>query len=241
MVKDTLTLALNGDVSLQDFSGAIQEFLNLVTGLDDEVAKDIPIEWLVTDLEAGSALATIRGIVEDSSDMEAVERVVNAYLDVGESIMQARPLNYSKPVQSAARKLVSIINGKVKSVRFETAERDVEIFASPVKWKKMCPVVLPEGSLGAVRGRVQSMTNRGQLRFTLYDLIDDRAISCYLSSGSENTMRESWGKLALVEGFIRRDPETGRATTVRGVKDIRVIQEGKLGDYRQAIGAARDF
>jgi len=241
MAKDTLTLALNGDVSLGDFSKAVQGFFNLVNGLRSDIAKDASIEWFIEDLEAGSAIATVKGIGQDESDVRAIEQVVDAYLDVGQAIQKERPLNYSRPVQAAAKELSSIINGRVKSVRFETIETDVEIFASPAVLEKIHIVKLPERSFGAVRGRVQSMTNRGQLRFTLYDLIDDGAISCYLSSGSEDIMREAWGKMAMVEGFVRRDPESGHATTVRGVKEIRIIQEGKPGDYREAIAAAPGF
>jgi hypothetical protein len=85
------------------------------------------------------------------------------------------------------------------------------------------------------------MTSRGRLRFTLYDLIDDRAISCYLAPGSEDIMREAWGKLVTAEGLVRRDPDTGRATSVRQVKAIQIIPEGKPGDYREAVGAALGF
>ena len=241
MAKDTLTLALNGDVSLEDFSKAIQQFFNLVSSLHDDVAKGSSIEWFIENLEAGSAIATVKGIGEEESDAQAIEQVVDAYLDVGQAIQKESPLNYSKPVQKAAKKLASIINGRVKSVRFETNEADVEIFASPTVLEHIPIARLPEGSLGAVRGRIQSMSNRGQLRFTLYDMIDDRAISCYLLPGSEAIMREAWGKVAMVEGYVRRDPESGYATTVRRVKDIKIIHEGKLGDYRQAIGAAPGF
>ena len=242
MVKDTLTLALNGDISLQDFSEAIRDFYEIVNGLKNDVAKEASIEWLITDLEAGSAIATIRGIAHEESHMESIEKVINAYLDLGESIQKERPVNYSQPVKSAAKRLFSLINGRIKSVRFETEDKDVEIFAAPSKITIGMPLItLSEGNFGSVRGRIQSMTNRGQLRFTLYDLIDDRAISCYLAPGSEDIMRESWGKLAMVEGLIRRDPETGRATTVRGVKDIRLIPEYKEGEWREAIGVALNF
>ena len=241
MAKDTLTLALNGDVSLGDFSNAIQQFFNLVKGLHDDIAKESSIEWFIEGLEAGSAIATIKGIGEEESDIKAIEQVVDAYVDIGQNIQKESPLNYSRPVQKAARKLTSVINGRIKSVRFETTETDVEIFASPTVLEYIPIAKLPKGSFGAVRGRIQSMSNRGQLRFTLYEMIDDRAISCYLSPGSEDIMREAWGKVAMVEGFVRRDPESGCATTVRGVKAIKIIQEGKLGDYRQAIGAAPGF
>ena len=59
MPKDTITLALNGDISLGDFSKAVQGFLNLVTGLRSDIAKDASIEWFIEDLEAGSAIATV--------------------------------------------------------------------------------------------------------------------------------------------------------------------------------------
>jgi hypothetical protein len=240
MTRDTLTLALNGDISLADFSKAIQQFFNLLCALHDDVAKESSIEWLVENLEAGSAIATIRGIGQEESDEQAIEHVIEAYLDVGYSIQRETTPNYSKPVQTAAKKLTSLINGRIKSVRFETPERDVEIFSSP-QMESIPIAKWPDGSLGAVRGRVQSMSNRGQLRFTLYDLVDDRAISCYLLPGSETIMRQAWGKVAMVEGYVRRDPVSGYPTTVRGVKEIRIVHEGRPGDYRQAIGAAPGF
>ena len=241
MAKDTITLALNGDISLGDFSKAIQQFFHLITGLHDDIAKESSIEWYIESLEGGSAVATIKGIGEKEDDTKAIEQIVDAYIDVGRSIQHETPLNYSKPVKTAARKLTSLINGNIKSVRFETPETDVEVFSSPTVMEYIPITRLSEGSFGAVRGRVQSMSNRGQLRFTLYDLVDDRAISCYLLPGSEDIMREAWGKVAMVEGHVRRDPETGYATTVRGVQEIKIIHEGRLGEYREALGAAPGF
>lgn len=241
MPKDTITLALNGDVSLGDFSKAMKEFSSLINGLHNDVAKGASIEWYIESLESGSAIATIKGVGEKDEDIEAVEHVVDAFVDVGRAIQQETPLNYSKPVKAAAKGLTSILNGKIRSIRFETPETDVEFFSPPTSAEYVPIAKIPEGSFGAVRGRVQSMSNRGQLRFTLYDLVTDRAISCYLSPGSEDVMREAWGKVAMVEGYVRRDPETGYATTVRGVQDIRIVREGRPGDYRQAIGAAPGF
>ncbi len=241
MAKDTITLALNGEVSLGDFSKAMQNFFSLVTSLHNDIAKESSIEWYIDSLEGGSAIATIKGIGEKDEDMKAIEQVVDAFVDVGRSIQQEKALNYSKPVKAAAERLTSLMNGRIKSIRFETPETDVEFFSPLTTLEYASISKIPEGSLGAVRGRVQSMSNRGQLRFTLYDLVNDRAISCYLLPGSEDIMREAWGKVAMVEGYVRRDPETGHATTVRSVQDIKIIREGRLGDYRQAIGAAPGF
>jgi hypothetical protein len=241
VAKDTLTLVLNGKVSLSDFSEAVTGLLNLVGGLQDDVAPGKHIAWLIDALEAGSATAGIRGVVGNESDLPAVEQVVAAYEDVGRSIKTARQFSYSPRVKTAASRIISLVNGRITSVRFETADVDIEFSKRPGDFSAVTSLTISETAYGSVRGRVRSMTSRSGLRFTLYDLIDDRAISCYLAPGSEDIMREAWGKLVIVEGLVRRDPDTGRATTVRQVKDIQIISEGKPGDYREAIGAAAGF
>ena len=241
MAKDEITLALNGDVTLGDFSTAVAEFLNLVKGLESDMSPGKPIDWFIVGLEAGSAIATIQGCPVEGTEPADVERVVDAYMDVGRSIQQGKQLSYSNDTKKAARNLLKVIDGRITSLRFENIESDVEVFRTPEIFTQVQQPVKLEISLGAVRGRVQSMTNRGSLRFTVYDLIDDRAISCYLTPGNEEMMRESWGRVAMVEGMVHRDPETGRATTVRNVQEIRIIHEGKPGEWREALGAAKGF
>jgi hypothetical protein len=241
MHKDTLTLVLNGEVSLRDYSEAIKELSVLVNGLHKDVAPQTSIEWFIDSLDAGSATATVRGSVDNERDFDSVERVVAAYEDLGQCMRAGRQFSYSSSVKAAARKIVSLVNGRITSVRFETPDVDVEFSQRPEELCKPEAEHVVEAAYGSVRGRIQSMTNRGRLRFTLYDLIDDRPISCYLAPGSEDIMREAWGKLVAVEGLVRRDSETGRATTVREVKDILVLAEGRLHDYREAIGAAPGF
>src|SRR6266567_3235025 len=81
MVADTITLALNGDVPIADFSRAIEHFVRLVAALTEEVGRGVQIAWVVDQLEAGSAITTIRG---EAEDLDSVERVVRAYAVVGE-------------------------------------------------------------------------------------------------------------------------------------------------------------
>lgn len=92
-------------------------------------------------------------------------------------------------------------------------------------------------SYGAVRGRVETLSSHDGLRFTLYDLLTNRAITCYMQPGREETMREAWEKLAIVEGLVRRDPATGQPTTIRQVTRIEIIPEIEPGGWRQAIGS----
>ena len=93
---------------------------------------------------------------------------------------------------------------------------------------------------GGVEGRVQTLTSRGSLRFTLYDLFYDRAVSCYLSEGREDLMRDAWGRYVLVEGMVYRDPVGGRPTSVRRVTGDTILTEPEPGrSYVDARGALR--
>jgi hypothetical protein len=95
------------------------------------------------------------------------------------------------------------------------------------------------GAYGGIEGRVQTLSSRGSLRFTLYDLLHDRAVSCYLASGAEETMRDVWGKLALVEGWVKRDAQTGRPITVRQIRNVTLLAEYPPASYKDARGAVK--
>lgn len=231
MAIDTVTLRLGGEVPLAQFAIAVSRFDVLVRALSKEIASDAAIEWLVDDLEWSSAIATVRGHSEMPS---AVRRVVVAYGDVGGALAAGQPIPFSSTVAEAARAITSVLNGRVKSVDFETALAEYTIVAAAPK-PTVAPVVQ---AYGAVTGRIQTLTNRGSLRFTLYDLLYDRAVSSYLQEGREEIMRDAWGRLAVVEGLVQRDAVSGRPLSIRQVTAVTPVEEGAPTDYLQARGAA---
>ena len=240
--EDTLTLALQGEVNLADLAAALTGFRDLVDSLSEGVDEARAVNWLIADLEAGSAIATARGEVRRDEDRSKVVEVIRRYERVGRALEAGEAFPFSDRAKRSAQKIVRVIEGgRVRSVRFETALEDHEISAAPD-----APALSPAPSaakalqpvLGAVRGRIQSISNRGGLRFTLYDSIEDRAVSCYMGLGLEETMRDAWGKVAIVEGIVRRDVATGRPTVVRNVSKVTLIPEGRPKGYRDAIGAA---
>src|SRR5690242_1859744 len=98
--------------------------------------------------------------------------------------------------------------------------------------------LLPQGEFtrvayGAVEGEVQTLTKRHGLRFTLYEFLNDKAVSCYLQEGQEEQMRNIWGKRAIIEGVVSRDKH-GHPISVRQIAHIIPIEEE--GDYTQARG-----
>ena len=230
MASRSATLTLMGDsIPLADFARAVNSWQELMAGLSVEIAGS-SLAWVIDDLDTSSAEATVRA---DAEDPTVVEAVVRAYSIVGESLSRNQRPPYSLQVVRAAETLTKVINGHVEGIKFETEEADFIVRARVLGSQELS---VPLQAYGAIEGRVESLSKRRGLRFTLYDLVTDRAIACYLTEGREDDARDVWGRRAIVEGWISRDPLTGRALTVRHVSAISVIAEDLVGSYRDARG-----
>jgi len=230
MAKETLTLALEGDVALEEFANAISNLNSLLNQLAKEVTKDAKVEWLIDELYASSAVATFRGI---NGDMSAIENVVNAYEEVGDSLQTGREIPYSTTVQRYAHDLISVLDGRVTSVRFETPTKDFVIVSKPLAGGEIAQL---KYAWSSVKGTVQTLSDRKKLNFTLWDSLFDKPVSCYSKEGQEDTMRNAWRKRAIVSGRVGRRTDTGRPIVIRDVKQIRLLEDTEPGSYRRAKG-----
>lgn len=230
MATETLTLRLEGDVPLRDFAAAIDSFSRLVDALTSAVGEP-SIVWTVADLEAGSGEITALG---SGPDPEPLVRVRDAYLAVGGALAEHRPVSYAENIRKPAARIQGLLNGHITEALFLTSQADVIVRAAPMPpVAKRTPVI----TKGAVSGRVQTLTNRGSLRFTLYDLLHDRPVSCYLASGREEIMLDAWGRLAIVEGMVRRHPVSGQPIAIRDVAAVAIRPDPYQDAYRAARGA----
>jgi hypothetical protein len=232
MAKDTITLALNGDITIQSFAAAISNLQTLVQELTKELGGENKVEWFIQDLQTGSATATIRG---EADVLTQVEKVVDAYYEVGKALESGQRPNFKDPVVKAARGITNILDKQVTSIRFETADNDAVIYRQP---STLAPRVGITKAYSAIEGRVQTLTNRKGLRFTLFDVLHDRAVSSYLEEGQEETMREAWGKRVIIEGEVTRDTLSGRPIAMRRITSVKILPEVKRGSYLSARGIA---
>jgi hypothetical protein len=231
MPGDTVTLALEGDVLLSEFARGVAQLSALVEALSDELASDAKIEWQIDDLQAGSTMATARGV---SVIPEAVSQVIEAYARLGASLEARQPLLCGERAKRAASSIVKLLDGHVRSIRFETAVSE-SIVATAALYGGTAKGI--QFSLGSLTGQVQTLSNRGRLRFTLYDALFDHAISCYLDPGQEEIMRNAWGRRVTVSGEIGREPERGRPVVVRHIRSVGVETPVAPGSYKAARGA----
>jgi hypothetical protein len=230
MSENILTFALEGDIALADFSEAMKDFGALIAALSQEIGGQTKIDWRIHDLDAGSAIATVRG---DSPNREIVEGVILAYVTVGNALQRQEPVPYSEKVRRVARNIRKRVKGSINSIRLETPFGEAVITRDAIG-RRESPITYAHGQ---VKGTVQTLTNRGGLRFTLYDAIFDKPISCYLDEGQEHIMRGAWGRKVVVSGLIGRESEQNRPIVVRHITNIDVIDEAVSGNYREARGA----
>lgn len=231
MSNDSITYALTGEVSKDAFAAAARDLSALIDALAAEIVGKDPPQWVVEYLEAGSATMTFAGVGENVE--EAVEKIVRGYAAVGQSLERGEPVPYSKKVESAAQKLTEVLNGAVTAVRFETPEESATVVSPSATVETQRHLQ----AYGAVEGRVQTLTSHGGLRFVLYDALFGKAVYCYLEAGYEELMRGAWDRRAAVEGWVSREPVTGRPVSVRKVSALTLLDEIQPGAYRKARGA----
>lgn len=230
MAETTLTVVLGGDVPLDLFAESMQRFRQLIDALTQEVSGKANIVWVVDDLAGGSAIATIRGDADQEDD---VERVVRAYAVVGRALERHEVIPYSLKVQGVARSLTSVLNGKITSIRFETGDG-----ASTVTSGTSHEPRANLAAFGAVEGRVETLRSRRRKSFTLYDSLNDLAVYCLLRPDQGELVRDAWDKRVIVEGWIKREPTSGRPVEISPVENVTILPEVVPGSYRRARAIA---
>ena len=234
MDNDTLTMALDGDVPLNEFAQAMEHFNALVAGLSSEIAQDAQVEWIIDSLDAGSAVVTVKG-VSDRTDI--FPPIGAAYIQVGKALQSNGPMPYSSErIINPARAITQMLDGNITSVRFETAGEDIVIASHYLEnGERREPVY----AFGAIKGTVQTLSRRRGIRFILYDALFDRAVSCYLKAGEEDKVRGFWGKKVIVSGLIGRSAESGKPFAIRDITKIEQAESSTPGSYRLARGIIR--
>ena len=224
MTKTTITFEMGGRIDIKQFEEGVIAFRRLVSAL----TGNNRVDWVVSDLQPGSAVATLEG---ECDNPQITDRIVRKYESIGESLQKRKEIRDSKRVTNAVNAVMNLTYS-VEYIRFETSEFDYTVFAGGRS--RVEPATT--SAIGSITGIVQILSNRGSLRFNLYDTIFDKAVSCYLSPGQEELMRELWGRRATVSGRVTRDAETGRPITIRQIMGVEVPDEQPLVSFRDARG-----
>ena len=235
-MKDTVTLTLDGHTFASILAAVVRHYNGLLLAIAVELALKDRVAWSVDGLIGADQGATEAGIVlrGEAEEPSEVETIVEVYGEVGKALEAHEPIARSPRVQREARAITRVLNGVIKAVRFQTPDLDATVYSEGLVKAPLRPM---RNTYGAVTGRIQTLTNRQGLRFTLYDALFDKAVTCYLEEGREELMRGMWGKMAIVEGWISRDALTGRPIAIRHVSNVTPRLDVEPGTFRLSRGA----
>ncbi len=228
MAKNTLTFELGGRVEIERLEHGVAAFRRLIAALTPRTAG---VAWVVEDLQPGSAVVTLRG---ECNNPATVEQIVNHYERIGAALSQGNDLPQLSQRSLTAAYAIRELTRNTDYVRFETPDIDYTIYVPDRTPTRPAPAM----AIGAITGTVQTLSNRGGLRFNLYDTLHDKAVACYLAVGQEELMREAWGRRATVTGRISREAETRRPIAIRQIVAVETLGDTPPGSYLEARGAA---
>ena len=228
-MKNKIGITFFGEVPLEIFAKAINHFQELIKELSLEIEPNANIEWQINELEAGSATA---GIISVYPDVEKVERIVTAYEVIGKALSSNRPIPYNEKISDAAKKITSVIDGKVDSIEFFTPEfsSHIDEVMDSLEKKKRKIVY------GTVTGLVETVSRRQTLRFMLYDKLFDKAVKCIVGEDRKDLMRDIWDKQVIVTGQILRETTTGKPIQIKEIESIEIITDKLEGNFLRARG-----
>lgn len=225
MSQNTITFEMGGRIDIKQFNQGISACTRLILALTGKEKVD----WVVEDLQPGSATTTWRG---EGAAPAVIEGIVRQYEKISKGLANEEDIPVDTKRQRKAVDAVVKVAGSVEYVRLETPESSVIFCGNGAVPTKPATTI----AVGAVTGKVQVLSSRGRLRFNLYDTVHDQAVSCYLRPGQEELMREAWGQRAIVSGQVTRDAATGRPIALRQISGVEILEDAAPGAYRAARG-----
>lgn len=219
-----VSLQLDGTVSLIQFSDAVSAWNNLLQSIANEAEPETRAEILIRDLVFGSAIVSADVMLTSA---EASMRFAERYRNVGLAVRDGNISHFPPPIRTPAQGLINVlrIDGG-QSLTLSSDDMDILILSPQHPSVNQVSRAAKEHveSYGVITGRLQALSSRGSLRFTLYDLLNDRAIRCALSDQQRDQARELWDQVVEVEGIIRRDQASGVPLSIRQVQSIRPVK-----------------
>ena len=237
MTDDLVSFRLDGEVTVEKLSAAFASFSAVLDALHEDHGANV--RWVVAGLESGSASAVAKAVPLDSDAERLIPAICDDYLQAARQVLRGDG-DPDRPVLLAVRALTDVADEN-NPVVLETSDDEV-IFVAPAA----TPVDGTDAetqqttkSLGSVRGRVEMLSQRTTLKFSIYELVNDRSVSCFPHPDYKDVMREAWGRIADVTGTITRDVATGRPVSIRRVTRVDVVDEGDPDGYLRARGALK--
>jgi len=229
----SVTIRIGGEVSVANFADRASLWAKVLKSLADEYG--LPVRWEMADLNYSSAVLTAAPVVESEEAERHVGQLPKKYLRCAQELSAGRA-DPQNATQVLMRRLAEKATPEA-DITFETLDDEVTFTGAIESLESLGPPFEIPAAYGTVRGRIETLSRRRGLRFTLYDQLWDRAVSCYIQPAAEEELRNAWGRLVDVTGLVTTDLRSDRPVSIRQVTSIKIVPAPKPGWLEAARGA----
>lgn len=212
-------------VSPETLKQAVSAFMDLLIEVSAEVGHGTKILWNVS-VEKGSRLFIARP-ANASSDASSntVIKAISSGLKALERGTAVTPTHFNDRALNAAKRLAMLrgeSDRKLNYLRIRSVGKPCEISSrTTISVDRL--VSGQRQAYGTLEGKLQTLTERGGLQFTVYDDLFDKGVNCFLEEGTAQSAVQAFGRRVAVSGLIQYDKE-GRPVSIR-VETIRIFKD----------------
>lgn len=182
---------------------------------------------MITELQAGSAIATVTA---QTDFPDIAESVVRGYGEIGYQLARREPISRKPNIRTKALAIPELINERITGIRLYTPLADVLIESAEQGSER------PHYVLGSVRGKVETISVHNGLRFTLYEVLFGRAVLYYASEEQRELVHAIWDKQVMVSGLIARNSKNGYPVSIKEITSIESLYSSQQGDFEKGRG-----
>ena len=200
-----VVLNLDGEVSPSEFLRGVKDFFALLRSVTKNVTGDPSgLDWNVS-VRSGSNLIVARAFPAANNSFAEVYQTVNAVNSGVQSLAEGAvvaPMFFSEETLTIVRDLAQLAVG---SHGLDNVELRVNGSSNRFDAQVVASVADVLGreytAIGSVEGKLQTVTDRGGIKFVVYDSLHDRRVTCHIDS--EERLEEA------VKAFRKRVEVTG--------------------------------
>ena len=220
-MPDFLSISLKGDsISLPDLADALGDFTTVLGEVEREVTGRRDIQWKVSGLERASATVSVTPIQLPGTLLDQRGEAIGSLVGgLGKLVASPdRPPHFNDRTLQSARRLARRRNGRITDVVLVGAFEDQPTIRVSLEARIVSHIDVIIGisgyALGALEGRLETITIHDQHAFTIYDALRSRGTKCICDPETFDAIRLLLGKRVLVYGEIGYS-KTGEPTTIR--------------------------
>ena len=240
-IDTDLTLELDGDgVTPERFQRAVRAFFGIVTEVTKNVCDDrTPVRWRVKVKSGSNLIGVVPGAGFSPSVLGIIATAVHDGVIASER-NAALPPSFGEGAVRHLRDLSELSNREAEGdlrIRLWADRRAIRVTPQTAIGTDRSAAGQFEDH-GSIEGRLQTVSERGAVRFVVYETLADKAVNCFIEPAQVDEAMRNFGKRVEVYGLIKYRGD-GSPISIRVESISAFADPDELPDFRSVYGILR--